>query len=76
MKKMVELVEGIGYVHTRIYSDESCSSWIVARSKKHADRLMGKLNWCERSSGPGGFFRHTNYNPFTKRLMTYAGYDV
>ena len=76
MKKTVEYVEGAGYVHTKVYGDDYWNKWIVARSERHAARLVEKLGWRERSSGPGGYYQHTNYNPYSKRLMICAGYDI
>ena len=77
-RKEVRLVPKVGYVHTLIFSkDESFwSSWISARSQRHAERMAGKLGWYEQHGSPGKFTRSVWYDRKSKRLETRAGYDV
>lgn len=78
IRKTVQWIPRVGHVHTKTYGpEEECwVSWITARSERHANRLIHRLNWYRQPGYPGGFFRHTWYDPTRRRLHTRAGYDV
>ena len=66
------------HLHMDIDNDGFDASWIhvVARSKRHAERLIALLGWYPCDYGPGQFFRQTWFDDSRKRLYTRFGYDI
>lgn len=76
--KSVEFVHGVGYLHISCDPEGFGATWchVVARSERHADRLIALLNWYPYANGPGYGFRDTWYCARTKRLYSRSGRDI
>jgi hypothetical protein len=78
-KPDIVYIKNVGYVKTFYYGDEESGwrSWVVARSEKHAKRLIAALGWHGRIAyAAGQFYRNTYYDSTAKRLVSHAGWDV
>lgn len=65
-----------GTVTDTQFDDTAGRAHITARSQRHADRLIGLLDWFTYSHGPGRGFAYVGFNAKRKRLEITYGLDV